>query len=158
MTGLDNTGRPMRTAPAPDTPVLPIEATNWYPPSYSPMSRLFYIPAREFGAPPGYSAVRAFDPATGERRWEFKRTDAVFTAGTLTTASGLLFTGVGGFGPAGRLVNGDFYALDADTGQLLWQRVLPGGVTSGPISYSVAGRQYVAVAAGNTLFAFALRQ
>jgi alcohol dehydrogenase (cytochrome c) len=157
-TGLDQTGRPVRATVTPGTPVLPIEATNWYPPSYSPTSRLFYIPAREFGAPPGYSAVRAFDPTTGERRWEFKRADAVFSSGTLTTASGILFTGVAGFGPTAKLVNGDFYALDADTGQLLWQRVLPRNVTSGPISYSVGGRQYVAVAAGNTLFAFALRQ
>jgi len=35
---------------------------------------------------------------------------------------------------------------------------LAGAVESGPISYSIGGKQYVAVAAGNTLFAFALRQ
>lgn len=97
--------------------------------------------------------MRPFDPATGERRWKFKRTEAIFTSGTLSTASGLLFTGVAGFGPTGNVVNGDFYALDANTGQLLWRRVLPGGVNGGPISYSVSGRQYVAVNAANTLFA-----
>ena len=31
-------------------------------------------------------------------------------------------------------------------------------MTSGPMSYSVGGRQYVAVAAGSALFVFALRQ
>lgn len=66
--------------------------------------------------------------------------------------------GVAGFGPTAKLVNGDFFALDDDTGQLLWQHAVPCRVSSGPISYSVGARQYVAVAAGNTLFAFALRQ
>ena len=101
-----------------------------------------------------YGAVRAFDLSTAERKWEFRRDNAVFTAGALTTASGLLFTGVTSEGR----YRGDFYALDANTGQLLWQRVLPGWVQSSPMSYAVGGRQYVAVVAGNTLFAFALRQ
>jgi glucose dehydrogenase len=62
-------------------------------------------------------------------------------------------------GPAAAaLADGYFYALDARTGQLLWQMALAGSVQSGPMSYSVAGKQYIAVAAGNTLFAFALRQ
>ena len=50
------------------------------------------------------------------------------------------------------------YALDARTGELLWRVSLPGSVTSGPMSYSIAGKQYVTVAAGNVLFAFAVRQ
>jgi alcohol dehydrogenase (cytochrome c) len=53
---------------------------------------------------------------------------------------------------------GYFYALDARNGELLWKMGLGGQVNSGPMSYSVNGRQYIAVAAGSSLFAFALRQ
>src|SRR5262249_26891122 len=96
----------------------------------------------------GYGAIRAIDPATGDRKWEYKMVD--FTdAGILTTASDLLFSG-------GR--EGFFYALDARTGTLLGRFPVGGQVQSGPMTYSVDGRQYVAVAAGNSLFAFALRQ
>jgi alcohol dehydrogenase (cytochrome c) len=161
--------------------------TNWYSPSYSPLTGLFYIPSwvnyttqyvkqdveyvegRIFGggAPrstvpgvragqllnfakedEGYGAVRAIDPKTGDLKWEFKMTD--FTdAGVLTTASNVLFSG-------GR--EGYFFALDARTGSLLWRAAVGGRVVSGPITYAVGGRQYVAVAAGNALFSFALRQ
>ena len=96
----------------------------------------------------GHGAVRAIDPQTGERKWEFKMTD-VTDAGILTTASDLLFTG-------GR--EGYFFALDARTGALLWKVNVGGGVASGPISYAVGGRQYVAVAAGAAVFAYALRE
>ena len=54
--------------------------------------------------------------------------------------------------------DGYFYALDAVTGELLWKRELVGSVQSPPITYSVRGKQYVAVAANDTMFAFALRQ
>lgn len=156
-------------------------ATNWYPPSYSERTKLFYVPSwergAEYGMPligiGGYGAVRAFDPTSGDKRWEFKLNDAIFSAGVLTTASDLLFTGVTGdyYSATGltnsaprlkpdpaRLVDGYFYALDARTGELLWKMSLAGAVHGGPMSYAVGGKQYIAVAAGNTLFAFALRQ
>ncbi len=95
----------------------------------------------------GYGAVRALDPQTGERKWEFKMAD-VTEAGILTTASDLLFSG-------GR--EGYFYTLDARTGALLWRASLGANVVSGPMTYSVGGKQYVAVNAGNCLFTFALR-
>jgi alcohol dehydrogenase (cytochrome c) len=152
-------------------------ATNWYPPSYSPRTGWFYIPswentatiATEGGRPKGvgntpmgaanlqanfkteeegYGAVRAFDPKTGERKWEFKMTDVTW-AGVLTTASDLLFSG-------GR--EGYFYALDDRTGQLLWKASLGGQINSAPMSYALHGRQYVAVSAGTALFTFALRE
>jgi alcohol dehydrogenase (cytochrome c) len=152
------------------TVVLPANGTNWYPPSYSPNTGLFYIPSWERAAVggfmqrpgPGYGAMRAFDPRTGEKKWEFKRNGAIFTAGALTTASDLLFTGVEGdyYSPpaAARLEDRYFYALNARTGDLLWRISLPGSVHGAPMSYSARGKQYIAVAAGNTLFAFALRQ
>jgi alcohol dehydrogenase (cytochrome c) len=96
----------------------------------------------------GYGAIRALDATTGERKWEFKMND-VTDGGILTTASDLLFSG-------GR--EGYFFALDARNGSLLWRAAVGGSVASGPMTYSVGGRQYVAVAAGNSLFTFALRQ
>ena len=96
----------------------------------------------------GYGAVRAIDPRTGDLKWEYRMSD--FTdGGILTTASDLVFTG-------GR--EGYFVALDARTGAPLWKFSVGGVVASGPMTYSVGGRQYVAVAAGSSLFAFALRQ
>jgi alcohol dehydrogenase (cytochrome c) len=189
--GLDESGRPMRVngkePTAEGAQVFPgvQGATNWYSPSYSPRTGLFYIPTwdkyssvfvkvpteytegrRYVGTSPrsvvglqgaavnqrkedeGYGAVRAIDPKTGEQKWEFKMLD-VTDAGVLTTASDLLFSG-------GR--EGYFYALDARSGELLWKANVGGAVASGPISYSVNGRQYIAVSAGNSLLVYALKQ
>jgi alcohol dehydrogenase (cytochrome c) len=166
MTGFDERGRPRRVAPRvvdEAHPVFPFVATNWYPPSYSPRTGLFYIPAWERGGTRwdegakarGYGAIRAFDPQNGEQKWEFKVDNATFQAGVLTTASDLLFTGVGG---GDRLVDGYFYALDARDGQMLWRMSLAGPVTGSPITYAVNGKQFVVVAAGNTVFGLALRR
>jgi alcohol dehydrogenase (cytochrome c) len=192
MNGFDEKGRPMRVTgkvpSAEGTLIYPGNqgGTNWYSPSYSPHTGLFYIPTwanyssiyvkgkdddyvegrRYAGGFPrsaipfgrggqnfrkedeGYGAIRAVDPATGERKWEFKMND-VTDAGILTTASDLLFSG-------GR--EGYFYALDARTGTPLWKSTVGGAVASGAMTYSVGGRQYVGVAAGNSLFTFALKQ
>jgi len=159
--------------------------TNWYSPSYDPNTGLFYISAwvnyssvyvkykEEYeegkryaaGLPrspvpftrapenfrkenEGYGAVLAVDAKSGEKKWAFKMMD-VTDAGVLTTASELLFSG-------GR--EGYFFALDGRTGALLWKSNVGGTVASGPMTYAIGGRQYVAVAAGNSLFSFALRQ
>ncbi len=53
---------------------------------------------------------------------------------------------------------GYFFGLDARSGALLWKFTVGAPVVSGPMSYSVNGKQYIAVAAGSSLFAFALRQ
>jgi alcohol dehydrogenase (cytochrome c) len=160
-------------------------ATNWYSPSFSPRTGLFYVPAwingsatfarqpaefvegRAFlGAFPtgtelsingtqinrrlpegGSGAILALDPRTGEKKWEFAMTD-ITDAGVLTTASDLLFSG-------GR--EGFFYALDARTGTLLWKAAVGGIVQAAPMSYAIGGRQYVAIAAGNSLYGYALK-
>jgi outer membrane protein assembly factor BamB len=96
----------------------------------------------------GHGAVLALDPKTGAKKWEFTMTD-VTDAGILTTASDLLFSG-------GR--EGFFYALDARTGELLWKAPVGGIVQAAPMSYLAGGRQYVAIAAGNSLSAYALKQ
>jgi alcohol dehydrogenase (cytochrome c) len=192
MNGFDERGRPMKVASAASskegTLIYPGNqgGTNWYSPSFSPHTGLFYIPVwdnysslyvkqdqdfvegRTFGGggprPTGpatktgvqnfradediYGAVRAIDPKTGDKKWEFKMAD-VTEAGILTTVSDVLFTG-------GH--EGYFFALDARNGKLLWKSPLGGEVRSGPMTYMVNGRQYVAVDAGNSLFVWALRQ
>jgi alcohol dehydrogenase (cytochrome c) len=59
--------------------------------------------------------------------------------GVLATAGGLVFTGEG---------NGNFNAYDAKTGRKLWSFPCGAGVNAPATSYSVNGKQYIAVAAG----------
>jgi alcohol dehydrogenase (cytochrome c) len=92
--------------------------------------------------------VIAVDPKTGERKWKFAMTD-VSDSGILTTASDLLFTG-------GR--EGFFQALDARTGKLLWKANLGAQIVTGPMTYEVEGKQYVATIAGQALAIFGLRE
>jgi outer membrane protein assembly factor BamB len=68
-------------------------------------------------------------------------------SGVLTTASNLLFSG-------GR--EGNFFALDARNGSLLWSANLGGMVASGPVTYGVNHRQYVAVCADSAMYVFGL--
>jgi alcohol dehydrogenase (cytochrome c) len=96
----------------------------------------------------GYGAIRAIDPMTGDRKWEFKMND-VTDAGVMSTASDLVFSG-------GR--EGYFYALNARNGELLWKTSVGAGVASGPMSYAIGGKQYIAISAGNSLFVFGLRE
>jgi glucose dehydrogenase len=52
---------------------------------------------------------------------------------------------------------GYLLALDARNGDLLWKIALGGQINAGPMTYAVNGKQYVTVAAGSSLFAFATR-
>ena len=67
----------------------------------------------------------------------------------LSTAGDLVFSGT---------IDGFFFALDANTGEERWHINLGSRVHAGPMSYMVDGRQYVAIAAGNVLFTFAVRE
>jgi outer membrane protein assembly factor BamB len=96
-----------------------------------------------------YSSVQAIDPKTGERKWEFRMSAPSTDAGILTTASDVLFSG-------GR--DGQFFALDARDGKLLWQQNgLGDTVAAGPMSYSVNGKQYVSITVGQSLYTFGLK-
>ena len=147
-----------------------IAATNWFPPSYSRSTGLFYVPVWERGSvKPGIpwrgrgavTAIRAFDPSSGEKKWEFVVPDALFTSGVLTTASDVLFAGTraDAYSPpaASARTSNYFYAINARAGEQLWKMSLAGPVEGSPITYQVRGKQYVAVIAGNTVFAFAIR-
>jgi outer membrane protein assembly factor BamB len=52
--------------------------------------------------------------------------------------------------------DGHFFALDARSGKLLWRRYLGGQVIASPITFEAEGKQYVSIAAGHTLYTFAL--
>ena len=195
--GFDEAGRPIKSAALNPKPmggpyVEPGTqgGTNWYSPSFSPRTGLFYVSAWDnYGGPSGkgevpewkeggkytgnaprraaaggragggrgpavayrteeegYGAVRAIDPQTGNKKWDFKMVDYT-ESGILTTASDLLFSG-------GR--EGSFFTLDARNGELLWKTNLGGTVACGPITYQVQGVQYVTVCADNALYAFGL--
>ena len=176
--GLDEDGRPILLPGKEPTPegtiVSPpiIGASNWWSPSYSPKTDLVYVTTLDgetkyFIRPVEYEegqsyragggetpepmenyhrAVRAISPQTGDIEWEFP-VDPRTTSGVMSTAGDLVFGGT---------ADGFFFALDAETGEPLWNKSLGGRVHAGPMGYAVGGRQYVAIAAGNAIFAFAL--
>jgi alcohol dehydrogenase (cytochrome c) len=182
-TGFNETGRPLRAAKSfptvEGTLIYPGNqgATNWYSPSYSPTTGLFYIPTWENssttyrkGVEPlefhegqsflgtsrplagnekedTSSVIRALDPRTGQKKWDFRMAADRTEGGILTTASDVLFSG-------GR--DGTFYALDSRNGALLWRTNLGISVSAGPITFEAGGKQYVSVQAGSALFTFGL--
>jgi alcohol dehydrogenase (cytochrome c) len=83
-------------------------------------------------------AVKAIDPATGREAWSWPSKHPM-VASILATAGDLVFTGE---------ANGMFDAWDARTGELLWQYQTGNGIHSNPVTYSVKGKQYVAVPTG----------
>ncbi|HTQ74371.1 MAG TPA: PQQ-binding-like beta-propeller repeat protein [Burkholderiales bacterium] len=85
-----------------------------------------------------WGRLSAVNIDTGKVAWKYD-TEQPLIGGALATAGGLVFFGEG---------NGWFKALDAKSGQLLWQYQAGAGVNAPPVSYSVGGKQYVAVAAG----------
>jgi alcohol dehydrogenase (cytochrome c) len=147
---------------------------NWEPAAYNPELNLLYIPTSEGcsevrnipqtdfedqggtvkprerftggpapGAAPAISrpttgSVKALDPVTGETK-AVARTDLPNWAGVLATAGNLVFTG---------LWEGALVAYDGRTLQELWRFDTGCGIQAPPISYSVGGKQYIAVAAG----------
>jgi alcohol dehydrogenase (cytochrome c) len=140
---------------------------NWMPMSYSPQTGLVYMPTLnicmdmnlaqvdykrgvfylgaefELGkwGPGGHlGEVIAWDPVKQQKVWG-NTDDLPYIGGITTTASGLLFHGD---------IHGWFKALDAKTGQTLWKFMAGSGISAAPITYSVDGKQYVAVVSGRT--------
>jgi len=175
--GIDEKGRPKvkpGTEPSIEGTLVYPDITggaNWFSPSYSPQTKLFYHAAREVGTmyykgeadyKPGtaftggggrrmdgdvsYGAVRAWEATTGKLKWEFKLLTPPM-AGLLSTAGGLVFGGA---------EEGNFFALDAENGKPIWDLQLGGAIRSNPMSFAVDGKQYVAIAAGSALFVFGL--
>lgn len=137
---------------------------NQQPMAYSPDTKLFYVPANEWGMeiwnePITYKkgaaylgagftiktindehigALRAIDPKTGKIVWEVKN-NAPLWGGVLTTAGNLVFWGT----PEGYLK-----AADAKTGKVVWQFQTGSGVVAAPVTWEENGEQYVAVSSG----------
>lgn len=176
-TGLDRGGRPI---PVPGTE--PTESGvkvcpgmdgghNWSASAYSPQTGLFYFNSAdhchlyylhkqsfhtgqwyqasteaEATGEPDTGATIAVDPATGEKRWRFEMV-AQSSAGVLATGGGLVFTGDG---------QGYLVALDASTGEALWHFQTGGQIVAPPVTYTLNGKQQIAIAAGATILTFAL--
>jgi alcohol dehydrogenase (cytochrome c) len=172
--GLDANGRPIpnpEMEAKPDgTLVSPTEggAANWFAPTFSPLTGLFYTHASEsFGLdwktdvsknPEGYGGrnqtiwtqnqLQAIDYKTGKVVWSHRYPNQGGNrSGLLTTAGGLLFGG----DPTSNV-----FAMDPTNGKILWHAGLQSSVGNGPIAFELDGRQYVVVGAGDSLYAFTL--
>jgi alcohol dehydrogenase (cytochrome c) len=87
--------------------------------------------------PHGY--LSAIDPMTGKSKWQMAWPGLPSMAGTLSTAGGLVFTGA---------ATGEFMAVDAHTGKVLWQFQTSSGIIGLPVTWQHNGKQYVSIVSG----------
>ena len=145
-----------------------IGAKNWMPMSYDPQTGLVYIPTMNLcmdlegieaeykrGAfylgvnfdlgkmgPGGHGGgVKAWDPVKQKEVW-FNKDELPYTGAMMSTGGGLVFHGD---------IKGWFKALDAKTGKTLWKFNAGSGITAAPMTYTLDGKQYIAVVSGRTL-------
>ncbi len=137
---------------------------NWMPMSFSQNTGNFYVPSNEWGMDiwnepitykkgaaylgagftikPNYEdhigSLKAIDPDTGEWKWEYKN-DAPLWSGVMTTAGGLVFFGT---------PEGEFIALDDETGEKLWSFQTGSGIVGQPVTWEQDGEQYVSIISG----------
>ncbi|MEM0950356.1 MAG: PQQ-dependent methanol/ethanol family dehydrogenase [Pseudomonadota bacterium] len=137
---------------------------NWNPMAYSQETGLFYVPANNwtedywteevvYAAGAAYlgqgfrikrlfddhiGTLRAFDPATGEMKWEH-REEFPLWAGVLATAGDLVFTGTS---------DGFVKAFHHETGEELWKFNTGSGIISQPVTWELDGKQYLGIASG----------
>ncbi|WP_288356042.1 PQQ-dependent dehydrogenase, methanol/ethanol family [uncultured Cycloclasticus sp.] len=112
-----------------------------YTPVEQPYKKgVFYIGARfEWAFPEGPKGyLRAIDPLTGKAKWQFP-TAIPMNGGTLVTEGNLVFSGA---------QTGELYALNAQTGEKLWEFRTGSGIIAPPITYQLEGKQYIAIASG----------
>ncbi|SFM03951.1 PQQ-dependent methanol/ethanol family dehydrogenase [Variovorax sp. OV329] len=153
-----NKGKPVFAAPG------FLGGKNQMPMAYSPDTKMFYVPANEWGMdiwnePVAYKkgaaylgagftikplnedyigSLRAIDPKTGKMAWEVKNT-APLWGGVLTTGGNLVLWGT----PEGYLK-----AADAKTGKVVWEFQTGSGVVAPPVTWMQGGEQYVSVVSG----------
>jgi alcohol dehydrogenase (cytochrome c) len=178
--GIDSKGGPIRTGVKPTPAGSKLcpgygGATNWFSPSYSEETHWLYFmameqcqtyfsageperfePGKEFYSTgvkhaPGENSRKillAFAISTGTFAWKYPQAGGAHSSGgTMTTAGGLLF-----FGDDAQ----SFEAADATNGKPLWHFNTGQDMSASPMSFAVAGRQYVTIAAGSDIFTFAL--
>ena len=174
-TGLDAKGRPI-VAPGHEPTVKgtvtcpsTAGATNWPPPTYSRDTGYLYVVTAEgcginvitsstapdagtgyYESPhaPWQAYVRAIDALTGKRMWEYRAVRSNhYGPGLLSTAGGIVFA------PE---QFGQVSVLDAKTGKSLWHFNTGDVITAAPVTYSVDGEQFFAIASGTNVLAFGL--
>jgi alcohol dehydrogenase (cytochrome c) len=177
--GIGPDGRPERIAGAEPsvrgTRICPsvVGATNWMSPAFNPDTGLYYVMALEecsifrksaawfepgqsfyggstqsVSGEAGERYLRAIDIQTGRIAWEYAQIGSGNSwGGLLSTVTGLVFFAED---------SGAFAAVDAGNGKLLWH--FPANATwrASPMTYLAGGQQFVAIAGGNTIFAFGL--
>jgi alcohol dehydrogenase (cytochrome c) len=149
-------------------------ATNWFSTAFSPATGLYYVqtlescsiytrapdtwrPGRSYYAGStrqprgerGQKFLRAIEIQSGAIAWELPQTGPANSwGGVLVSAGGLVFFGED---------SGALMAVDATTGEPLWQFQTNAIWKASPMTYVFDGRQHIAVAAGPNILAFALR-
>src|SRR5258708_3907098 len=179
--GIDDKGKPTLTGAVPTpagTRICPgySGATNWFAPSYSELTHSVYVMALEecenyFSSPtklfeegkayystgvkriPGENSQKvlaAYNLDTSSISWKYPQLGrGRSSGGTMATAGGLVF-----FGDDSESLE----AVDARNGKPLWHFNTGQDISASPMSYAVASKQYVAIAAGSDVFSFALLQ
>jgi alcohol dehydrogenase (cytochrome c) len=178
-TGIDlKTGAPIETAGNAKRPGMGRKASdicpnliggkNWQPMSYNPQTGLVYIPTMNLcmdlegiqadykrgtfylgvnfdldkrGPGQHMGGLKAWDPVAQKEVW-FNKDPLPFSGGTMSTAGGVVFQGD---------IKGMFKAMDAKTGKVLWQFNTGSGISAAPMTYTLDGKQYIAVVSGRTL-------
>jgi alcohol dehydrogenase (cytochrome c) len=149
--------------------VCPVAGVQWNGAAYSPQTKLLYVNAIDWcttfklGPEPQWVAtvpytglvngfgtndptdkwngwINAVDPVSGKMKWRYRSATPMYAAVT-PTAGGVLFTGD---------LNGDFMVVDARSGKVIYRFNTGGPIAGGVVTYEKGGRQYVAIASGNS--------
>jgi alcohol dehydrogenase (cytochrome c) len=176
--GIDATGRPVLTGVQPTaegTRVCPgyAGATNWFAPSYNESTHSVYFIALEqcetyffksqsfhegqgfystgvkhIPGEPSQKVLLAFNLDSNSIAWKYPQAGrGRSSSGTMTTAGDLVFFGDD---------TGSVEAVEASSGKPLWHFNTGQEISASPMSYAIAGKQYLAFAAGSDVFSFAL--
>jgi len=164
VTTVENAAAPVTTTPSRVCPGV-LGGVEWSGPAYLPGLNLLYVPAVDWCTtftafeetryipgkmymggtidldPPAKSQgwVTAVDASTGAVKWKY-RSPRPMVASVTATAGNLLLTGE---------LTGDFLALDARTGDVLYRFNTGGSMGGGIVTYAVGGTQYIAAASGS---------
>jgi len=144
---------------------------NWQATAYSPQTGLYYFSSTdgchtyyktdhdfvegqwyqlstvdEVKHEPAKGSVIAVDAATGKTMWRYEMVRTP-SGGALATAGGLVFLGDN---------FGYLIAFDARSGKVLWKFQTGATIVAPPVTFTVDGKQHLAVAAGGSVMTFAL--
>jgi alcohol dehydrogenase (cytochrome c) len=163
LTTIENATAPVTTTPSRVCPGV-LGGVEWSDPAYLPGTNMIYTPAvdwcttftafEEARYVPGHDYlggsvdmdtpdkaqgwVTAVDASTGELKWKYRSTRPM-VASVTATAGNLLLTGE---------LTGDFLALDARSGDVLYRFNTGGSMGGGIVTYAVNGTQYIAAVSG----------